>query len=117
MTLFWKSTLIITGLSGLYAAFGGEPGFRTSYLLDMAGPAWNYILIRGQFNSTGKSILPIQIPPAAAFFLIGGICFIIETMQYFKIYDAHFDPFDYLAYVSLLFPLYLIDRWQQVRTV
>lgn len=33
----------------------------------------------------------------------------IETMQYFKIYDSTFDPWDLLAYVSILIPLFLID--------
>jgi len=37
------------------------------------------------------------------------VCFGIETMQYFKIYNSTFDLWDFLAYISILFPLYLID--------
>lgn len=34
----------------------------------------------------------------------------IETMQYFSIYEATFDRWDLLAYISILVPLYVIDR-------
>ncbi|MCJ7552323.1 MAG: hypothetical protein MUO34_00435 [Ignavibacteriaceae bacterium] len=38
------------------------------------------------------------------------ICFIIETSQYFNFYNAYFDPYDYLAYISLLLPIYFTDK-------
>jgi hypothetical protein len=39
-------------------------------------------------------------------------CFLVEGAQFFGLYEAHFDPFDFLAYVSLLVPCYLIDKWR-----
>jgi len=37
------------------------------------------------------------------------VCLTIEMAQYFKLYDGVFDIWDLLAYVSILFPLFLID--------
>jgi hypothetical protein len=33
----------------------------------------------------------------------------IETLQYFNVYDATFDPLDIVAYSSLLVPVFVID--------
>ena len=79
-------------------------------VLDIVGPAWNYILIRGLYSSKNQTFLKIKFSPESAALLIIGICFIIETGQYFRIYEAHFDPYDYLAYISLILPCYLIDK-------
>jgi len=116
MILFWKISLVLLGGIGLSTAFSSTPGFWTSYVLDMSGPAWNYILIRGQYASPGARFLSIKFSPETAGLLILCICFIIETAQYFKIYEAHFDPYDYAAYVSILIPCYIIDKWILTRT-
>jgi len=108
----WKVALIMFGAIGLYAAvFARTPGFWTSYALDVAGPAWNYILIRGQYSAKDSTFFSLKFTPESAVLLILGICLLIETSQYFNLYAAHFDPWDYPAYISGLLPCYLIDKW------
>jgi hypothetical protein len=46
----WKVSLVLLGVISLSTGLSKRPGFWTSYVLDMAGPAWNYILIRGQYS-------------------------------------------------------------------
>ena len=106
----WKFSLILLGAISLSTGLSKRPGFWTSYVLDMAGPAWNYILIRGQYSDK-QTFFFFRFSPEFALLLIVGICFLIETSQFFKLYTAHFDPWDYLAYVSILIPVYLIDKY------
>ncbi len=47
----WKISLILLGIISLSTGLSKRPGFWTSYVLDMTGPAWNYILIRGQYSA------------------------------------------------------------------
>ena len=108
---FWKFTVIILGIISLSTGLIKSKGFWTSYALDIAGPAWIYILVRVQYSTNKSSFLSIKFSPEAAGILILGICLIIETSQYFEIYYAHFDPYDYIAYFSALFPIYIIDKW------
>lgn len=37
------------------------------------------------------------------------MCFGIEGLQYLGVYDAVFDPWDFLAYVALLVPVFVVD--------
>jgi hypothetical protein len=37
------------------------------------------------------------------------VCAGIEVAQYFNLYEATYDPWDFLAYVVILIPLFLID--------
>jgi len=107
---FWKILLIILGLTALSTGLLKSTGFLTSYMLDIVGPAWIYILIRVQYKSDGSTFLTFQFSPEKALLLVTGICYIIETSQYFQLYAAHFDPYDYLAYISGVLPVYLIDK-------
>ena len=109
--LFWKISVILLGLVCLSVGIINLNGFWTSYVVDILGPAWGYILIRGQYKSSNSTFLSIKFTPDLAAVVILGICFIIETSQYFKIYDAFFDPLDYLAYCSGVLPVYFIDKW------
>ena len=52
--LFWKTTLIILGSLALLTCLVRISGFWSSYVLDMVGPAWGYILLRGQYTSKGS---------------------------------------------------------------
>jgi len=108
--LGWKISLIVFATLGLLTCFIPYPGFWTSYVLDIVGPAWGYILFRGTYSPGKSSFLAIKFTPEAAVLLVFGICIVIETSQYFQLYDAHFDPYDYVAYFSLLFPCYLADK-------
>jgi len=109
--LFWKITVILLGSTVLATCMIRIPGFWSSYVLDMAGPAMGYIILRVQYTSKESTFLSFKFTPELAALLIFGICFLIETSQFFRIYESHFDPFDYIAYVTLLFPCFLIDKW------
>lgn len=109
--LFWKVTLILLGTISLSVGILKLGVFWTSYMLDIAGPAWGYVLIRGQYNSSSSTFFSAKFSPQLAALLSLGICFLVETGQYFKLYEATFDPYDYLAYCSLVIPLFIIDKW------
>ena len=111
----WKIVLVVLAGIGLSTGLVKTPGFWTSYVLDIAAPPWNYILIRGLFTSKKTTFFSIKFKPETAALLIIGIACLIETAQYFKIYAAHFDPYDYIAYISLLLPCYLIDKFLKGR--
>ena len=103
--------LIALGTIGLLSGLIKKPGFWSSHLLDIVGPAWIYILVRCQYSSKTSKFMSLRFSPEKALLSIFSVCALIETGQYFKIYDAHFYPYDYLAYASLLLPIYLIDKW------
>ena len=109
--LFWKFAVIVLGSFVLATCLIIVPGFWSSYVLDIAGPAMGYILLRVQYTSKQSTFLSFKFTPESAALFIFVICFAVETSQYFKLYNAHFDPFDYVAYVSLLLPCFLIDKW------
>jgi len=111
VVLFWKITIVLLGSTVLATCLIRIPGFWSSYVLDMAGPAMGYILLRAQYTTKESTFLSIKFTPVSAALLCSGICFVVETSQYFKIYEAHFDPFDYIAYASLVLPCFLIDKW------
>ena len=75
----------------------------------MTGPAWNYILFRGRFTSESDTIWTRFFTPQHTVVLFMVVCFAIEGAQYFALYEATFDPWDFLAYVSILVPLFIVD--------
>jgi hypothetical protein len=108
----WAAALIILCTVGLATGFYPVPGFWSSYVLDIVGPAWNYILIRGLFARNQTTPISGLFTPEVALGFISAVCFLVEAAQFLDLYEAHFDPFDFLAYVSLLVPCYAIDRWR-----
>jgi hypothetical protein len=108
---FWAAALVALGTIGLATGIVRAPGFWSSYVLDIVGPAWNYILIRGLFSKRQPAMLSRFFTPEAALFSLIAVCFLIEAGQYIRLYEAHYDPYDFLAYVSLLVPCYAVDRW------
>ena len=66
--------------------------------------------MRGLYSDRQATFLSVTFSPEHAAGLIAGTCAAIETSQYFQLYTAHFDPFDYLAYLSLFIPCYLLDK-------
>jgi len=106
----WKTAIIVIGLLGLSGGIAKHPGLWSGYALDVFGPAWIYILIRAQYKSTDATFFNIKFSPESAAFVVVGICFLIEGSQYLELYDSYFDPYDLIAYVSLVIPLYIIDK-------
>ncbi|MBI9066706.1 MAG: hypothetical protein JEZ09_05395 [Salinivirgaceae bacterium] len=106
---YWAIALVVlvgTGLSTIWVDLGA---FWKGYVLDMTGPAWNYILFRGLFTSYTNNVWTRFFKPKRTLTLFLLVCFGIETMQYLNIYDSTFDLWDLLAYVSILIPLFFID--------
>ena len=106
---YWASTLIILLGIGLSTVWFDLGPFWSGYVLDMVGPAWAYILFRGLYTAKTDNIWTRFFKPNRTFVISLGACYGIETLQYFEIYHSTFDFWDYPAYFSLLFPLYLID--------
>ena len=106
---YWAIALVALATLGLSTIWIDLGKFWKSYVLDMTGPAWNYILFRRLYTAYTDNIWTRFFTPnrTLAIFLI--VCFGIETLQYFKIYKSTFDLLDLLAYISILIPLYLID--------
>ena len=99
---YWAATLIILGTLGLLADFA----------INM--PFWNgYILVRGLFTTIKDNRWTRLITPIHTFILFVLVCFSIEGIQYLEWYDSTFDPMDFLAYISILTPLFVIDLFFQ----
>lgn len=106
---YWAVALIVCGGIGLSTIWIDLGAFWKGYVLDMTGPAWNYILFRGLFTSYSNNAWTRFFTPKSTLTIFLLVCFVIETMQYLDIYDSTFDPWDLLAYCSILIPLFLID--------
>ncbi len=106
---WWAAALIIlcgTGLATIWIDLGA---FWKSYALDMAGPAWSYILFRGLFTAKTDNAWTRFFTPTRTLVIFLFVCAGIETAQYFELYDATYDPWDFLAYISFLVPIFVID--------
>lgn len=106
---YWATAMIFFGVIGIAACLIKRGGFWNGYLLDITGPAWNYILFRGLFTSNRTNFWTRFFTPIRTLIIFILVCFSIETMQFFNIYNATYDPWDLLAYCSLMGPLFLID--------
>ncbi len=106
---YWALALLVFGGVGISSIYIDLGAFWKGYILDMTGPAWNYILFRGLYTTYANNTWTRFFTPNKTLTIFLLVCVFFETLQYFKIYDSTFDPFDFLAYGSLLIPLYLID--------
>ena len=111
VTKAWRIALVILGLLSCAAAFTEASGVWNNYVFDMSFPAYLYILLRGIHN--GKPLYPwsARFSPTLLFCFIVGISFLVESLQYFGYYKGYFDSVDYLAYLSILLPCYLLDKF------
>lgn len=109
---WWAAAIIVLGTTGLSTIWFDLGAFWKGYVLDMAGPAWNYILFRGLYTAWADNAWTRFFTPVRTIIIFLFVCFGIETMQYFKIYDSTFDWWDLLAYVSVLIPLFILDLKQ-----
>lgn len=98
--------LCTTGLATISIDLGT---FWKGYVLDMTGPAWNYILFRGRFTSKSENFWTRFFTPWKTIVIFIAVCFGIEVGQFFGMYESTFDPWDFVAYVSILIPLFILD--------
>ena len=109
---FWATGLIVlcgTGLATIWIDWGD---FWKGYVLDITGPSWSYILFRLLYRSEVDNRWTHFFTPVKTFVIFVLICFGIETLQYFDLYSSTFDPWDFPAYIAILFPLFLLDLFQ-----
>jgi len=112
---FWAIGFIVlmgTGLATIWIDLGS---FWKGYVLDITGPAWNYILFRALYRSEVDNRWTHFFTPKTTFCIFVTVCYGIEIMQYFKLYHSTFDPWDFPAYVALLFPIFLLDSFLERR--
>jgi len=99
-----------TGLATIWIDLGV---FWKGYVLDICGPAWNYILFRGLFTNYTVNAWTRIFTAKRTFFIFLLVCVGIEGAQYLNLYEATYDAWDLVSYISLLFPLFLLDLFQQ----
>lgn len=108
---YWSATMLILLIIGLGTNYFNWDGFLQGYVLDMTGPAWSYILFRGLFTGKTDNKWTRFFTAKTTLFVFILILVSIETIQYFKLYDGTYDPWDFLAYSSILLPFYFIDSY------
>jgi hypothetical protein len=106
---FWAAGLIFLCGTGLATVWTNLGSFWNGYVLDMTGPAWSYILFRGLYTTRVENIWTRFFTPQKTLAIFLVVSFGIETAQYYNLYESTFDPWDYLAYVSILVPLFFLD--------
>jgi len=109
---YWAIGLLVFGGTGIATIWIYLGDFWQGFVLDMTGPAWNYILFRGLFTSYAENAWTRFFTPRNTLLIFLLTCFGIEAAQYFNLYDATYDPWDFLAYVSILIPLFILDSYQ-----
>jgi hypothetical protein len=113
---YWAFVLIILCCIGLLTNWVNLGTFWKGYALDMVGPAWSYILFRGLFTSRTENRWTRFFTPGRTLIVILIICFGIELTQYFELYDATYDPWDFLAYTIILVPIFVVDLLQNQKS-
>lgn len=108
---YWAAGLVVLCGTGLATNWINLGAFWKGYVLDITGPAWNYILFRGLYRSYRDTAWKRFFTPKMTLLIFLIVCAAIEGAQYFKLYEASFDPWDFLAYVSILIPVFLIDSY------
>lgn len=111
---YWAGAMILCGIAGLSTNWVDLGPFWKGYMLDICGPAWNYILFRNLFAVQRDNWWTRFFTPWRTVLIFIAVCFGIEGMQYLEWYDSTFDPWDLLSYVSLLVPLFLLD-WYLIK--
>jgi hypothetical protein len=106
---YWAAGLVIFGATGLATTRFDLGSFWSGYVLDMVGPAWNYILFRGLFTYHKDNAWTRFFTPVVTVSLFLIVCFSIELAQLLELYEATYDPWDFLAYTSILVPLFILD--------
>lgn len=105
----WNFTALFAVTTGGITQFVDFEGFIGSYWFDMTYPVFIYIYLR-KTRRAGEHKYSSPIHQNIALMLALVPPFLLETLQFFNWYKGTFDPIDFLAYLSLVVPAYLIDR-------
>lgn len=108
--LGWAVALVVFATLGLATCVFPARGFWSSYVLDIVGPAWAYILLRGLFARNQTTPVSRFFSPERAIAAIAAVCVLVEVAQYFQLYDSHYDVADLGAYFALLVPCFIVDK-------
>ena len=84
---YWAIGLVMLGGTGLATIWVDLGLFWKAYVLDMTGPAWNYILFRGLYTSEADNLWTRFFTPRKTVSIFIIVCFAIESAQYFNWYD------------------------------
>ncbi|TAJ12575.1 hypothetical protein DMA11_12250 [Marinilabiliaceae bacterium JC017] len=106
---YWAISLLILIAIGIATVWVDYGAMWRGYVLDIVGPAWTYILFRGLFTYKFNNRWTRFFTPLKTFLILLSACYGIEVAQFLRLYEATFDPWDFLAYVVLLGPMFLID--------
>jgi len=106
---YWAGAMVIFTLTALSTNWLDWGPFWKGYVLDIFGPAWNYILFRNLFTAYRNTRWTRFFTPWRTLIICVLVLFAIEGAQYLEWYDSTFDPWDFVAYVSLIVPLFVID--------
>ena len=109
---YWAVGLGVLCATGLATTWVDLGTFWSGYVLDMTGPAWNYILFRGLFTHQAHNAWTRLFTPLRTLLSFLCVSFCIEGAQYLGLYEATYDPWDLLAYASILVPLFALDSLQ-----
>lgn len=107
---YWAAAMVVCLSVGLSTTMFSLGGFWNAYVLDITGPAWNYVLFRGLAFAYSDNLWTRFFTSNNTVLLFIIVAFAIEGAQYLGLYESTFDPWDFVAYVSVLIPMYLIDR-------
>jgi len=108
---YWAMAFVLCLGTGIATTMVDLGAFWRGYVLDILGPAWCYILFRLRFTAETDNAWTRFFTPATTLGLILTGCFGIELIQYLGWYDSTFDPWDLIAYISVLVPLFLLDAY------
>jgi len=108
----WRTVIFALGAVFLATEFIERPGFWSSYMRDLVGPAVFYLLFRGRHRVAGGRVFWGMRTPDHVVAFVLGFCFAVEFAQYAGWLSGRFDVYDLAAYVVGLFPWYLADRWR-----
>ncbi len=106
---YWAAALVLLCATGLASIWINGGTFWKGYVLDITGPAWTYILFRGRFTAKTDNLWTRFFTPLRTVLIFIAVCYGIEIAQFFGLYKATFDLMDFFAYISVLFPLFILD--------
>jgi hypothetical protein len=106
---YWAAALVVLMGTGLASVWLDGGTFWKGYVLDITGPAWAYILVRGRFTARADNLWTRFFTPLRTMLIFVAVLYGIEIAQFFRLYEATFDLMDFFAYISVLFPLFILD--------